>query len=393
MPYYPSIFNQLFNFIPRHYFDAANSRHNGDRYAKEFMGWQQFLVGVYAQATGKDSLREIESGLAIHHSKLYHLGLKPVPRSTLSDAMERRDPAILEELFNHVLERARSLAPRHKFKFDNPLYSFDSTTIDLCLSVFDWAKFRKRKGAIKLHCKLDHSGDIPAFMVMTEGARNDVAVAKEHFKISPDSIYCFDRGYSDFGFLHSIHEKEAYFVTRAKKNMAHSVFGQHAEPNRKKGVLSDEIIELDGCRTAGKYPDFLRKIRFRSKDDGKIYIFITNNMKLAASTIAEIYRQRWHIEIFFKWIKQNLKIKSFFGTSRNAVLWQIWTAMIYYLILAYVKFQSGTGLTLAELTFRFKNALFDRFDILELISITRKSVLKAVKSDSDTWQPELFTLY
>ncbi|MGE4489714.1 MAG: IS4 family transposase [Kiritimatiellales bacterium] len=322
MSYKPTVFNQLFNFIPRHAFEKAARRHDADRYAKTFKAWQQFLLLLYAQATGKQSLRELVSGLQLHSPRLYHLGLNPVPRSTVSDGMERRADRIFEELFDDMVQKTGRLAPKHKFRFKHPLYSIDSTTIDLCLSVFDWAKFRKQKGAVKLHCQLDHSGHIPNFVHISDGKTHDVTAAREFFEITPDSIYCFDKGYIDFRWLHSIHKTGAFFVTRAKTNMDYRITGQHSE-GAFNGVLEDLIIKLRSPVAARKYPGSMRMVVYEDAGIGKIYRFITNNFRLAASTIAAIYKQRWQIELFFKWIKQNLKIKTFLGTSRNAVMAQV----------------------------------------------------------------------
>jgi putative transposase len=260
------------------------------------------------------------------------------------------------------------VAPAHRFRFKNPLYSIDATTIDLCLSVFDWAKFRTQKGAVKLHCRLDHAGHIPDFVHISDGKMHDVTAAREFFKVEPDSIYCFDKGYVSYEWLHSIHKTKAFFVTRAKTNMDYRITGQHSEGG-KKGVLADRIIKLLGPQSRLKYPDKMRMVVCRDEETGKVYYFITNNFRLAASTIAAIYKQRWRIELFFKWIKQNLKIKTFLGTSKNAVMAQVWVAMIYYLLLAYIKFISKTALSLTDFARRMKEGLMMHMDLLELLCL------------------------
>jgi hypothetical protein len=391
MSYYRTVFNQLFNFIPRHRFDKCVTELKGDHYCKGFTAWKQFLVLLYSQISGKDSLRQIESGLLMQRNKLYHLGLDPVPRSTLSDAMAARDPVIVEELFYDILQRAVQVSPGHKFKFKNPLYSIDATTIDLCLSIYDWAKFRKRKGAIKLHCQLDHRGHLPVFMHLSDGKTHDVSAAKEHISITPDSIYCVDKAYVDFSWLDSINSKKAFFVTRMKTNLNFRITGQHDKANMKKGVLADEIIELTGWSTRKKYPKKLRMVTYLDNETGGDYTFITNNFKLSASTIAEIYHQRWQIELFFKWIKQNLKLKTFIGTSRNAVLWQVWVAMIYYLLLSYIKFLSKISLTITELCGRIGDTLMERLDLLEIMSLSRKDIKKPPDFGDSARQPDLFS--
>lgn len=370
MGYEPTVFNQLFNFIPRHAFQKSADRLGADRYAKSFKAWQQFLLLLYAQATGKQTLRDITGGLQVHSSQLYHLGLKPIPRSTIADGLERRNSDLFEALFHEMVRRAARLAPKHKFRFNNPLYSIDASTIDLCLSVFDWAKFRKQKGAIKLHCQLDHNGHIPVFAHISDGKLSDIKAAQEFFKITPDSIYCIDKGYIDFEWLYSIHKTGAFFVTRAKTNMDFRITGQHSEGG-KQGVLSDRIIRLNGYASSRKYPARMRLITFKDEETGKMYQFITNNFRLVAATIAAIYKQRWQIELFFKWIKQNLKIKTFLGTSRNAVMAQIWTAMIYYLLLSYIKFMTKAGMSLTTMARRVKDGLMLRMDLMELFCLYR----------------------
>lgn len=375
MGYEPTVFNQLFNFIPRHTFQKSADRLGSDRYAKSFKAWPQFLLLLYAQATGKQTLREITGGLQVHSPRLYHLGLKPVPRSTIADGLERRNSNLFEELFLELVHRTARMAPKHKFCFNHPLYSIDATTIDLCLSVFDWAKFRKQKGAVKLHCQLDHRGHIPVFAHISDGTMHDVTAARGFFSIIPDSIYCFDKAYIDFKWLHSIEKQGAFFVTRAKSNMDFRITGQHSAGG-KNGVLSDRIIHLNGQTSSQKYPARMRLITFKDEETGKIYQFITNNFRLAAATIAAIYKQRWQIELFFKWIKQNLKIKTFLGTSRNAVLAQIWTAMIYYLLLSYIKFMTKAGMSLTTIARRVKDGLMMRMDLMELLCLSPGKPLK-----------------
>lgn len=375
MGYKPTVFNQLFNFIPRYVFEKSVKTHGADRYAKTFKAWHQFLILLYAQATGKQSLREITGGLQLHCSRLYHLGLRPAPRSTVSDGMERRDCKIFEELFHAMVKRTGSIAPAHRFRFKNPLYSIDATTIDLCLSVFDWAKFRKQKGAIKLHCQLDHAGHIPSFVHVSDGKMHDVTAAQTFFEVKPDSIYCIDKAYVSFEWLHSIHKTGAFFVTRAKTNMDYRFIGQHSE-GLKNGVVADHVIELDGYASRRKYPARMRMVTFRDAESGRVYEFITNNFRLAASTIAAIYKQRWQIELFFKWIKQNLKIKTFLGTSKNAVMTQVWVAMIYYLLLAYIKFISKTRLSLTDFARRVKEGMMVQMDLLELLCLADPKPMK-----------------
>ena len=369
MPHQNTIFNQLFNFIPRHRFDRAVTGLRMDRYSKGFSAWKQFLTLLYAQISSKESLREMESGLTTHQNKLYHLGLAPVPKSTLADAMARRAPAIFEEIFYEILSRAQALAPKHKFS--NPLYTIDSTTIDLCLSMYDWARFRRQKGAIKLHCQLDHRSNLPAFLVMTDGKTADVTAAERHFRVQPDSIYCVDPAYMSLAWLGQVNDSGAYFVTRLKNNADIHIIGQHARPGP--GVLQDSVIEFCNPASYSKYPHKMRAIEFYDEDNEKTFVFITNNFRLPSATIAEIYRQRWQIELFFKWIKQNLKLKTFLGTSRNAVMTQVWVAMIYYLLVSYIKFISRLALSITEITRRIRDGLMSRLSLVELLAISSLS--------------------
>jgi hypothetical protein len=369
-----TIFSELLKLCPRYQFDKAVERYQGDRYVKTFTAWQQYITILYSQITRKDSLRDIETGLLAHATRWYHLGFTGVRRSTLSDANTKRDYKIFEDAFYRLLARCRDLTPKHRFRFKNPLYAIDSTTIDLCLSVFPWAKFRKTKGAIKMHCLYDHSGAMPCFLTVTDGKRHDVRVAKEHsLPLSPDSIVSIDKAYIDYKWLYSLTEQGVWFVTRAKSNIDYAVTGQHQVSG--KGVLSDETISLSGIKTKTLYPKDLRLIRYYDEERQKILTFLTNNFKLAAKTIARIYKSRWQIELFFKWIKQNLKIKSFLGTSKNAVLTQIWIAMCYYLLLTYIKYQTKYGYSLLQLSRVIREMLFERKALIDILTLKPERLL------------------
>jgi hypothetical protein len=370
MANYSTLLNDLLNFIPRYSFERIVNSYGADRYVKTLKCWDQLVTLLYAQASGKDTLREIVQGLEINNTKLYHLGLPYVKRSTLAEANQNRDCGIYESLFYEILKRCKDLTPKHKFRFKNPLYSFDASTIDLCLSAFPWAKFRVTKGAIKLHCLYSHSGDIPEFAVITEGKVSDITVAKSDLSVIPDSIYCFDKAYLDFGLWASIDLQKGYFVTKMKKSIKYKVTGQHTE-TLKKGILSDERIRLKNK----KYKGELRLIRFYDSESGIILEFVTNNFKLAPYTITQIYKTRWQIEIFFRWIKQNLKIKSFLGTSKNAVLTQVWVAMIYYLILTYIKYQTKFRSSLLYLHRIVREALMSKLTLIDLLRATPAKIL------------------
>ena len=334
------------------------------------------MTCLYAQISGKDSLREVAGGLMTNRSRLYHLGMIPVAKSTLADAMNRRSPEIFKALFEEILERAIACAPGHGFKFHNPLHAIDSTTIDLCLTQYDWAHYRKHKGAIKLHTELDLSGNIPCFVLMSNGKMSDIRAAKENIVIVPDSIYTFDKGYYDLNWFQQIADAGAFFVTRIKDNARIEVLGQHRPADEKRGILRDEVIWFTELQSAKKFPGELRLVEFRDEETDKIYRFITNNFTLAAPTIAAIYKRRWQIELFFKWIKQNLKIKSFLGTSENAVRTQIWVALIHYLLVAYIKFITGIKFSLTEITNRIRDALMMNYDLMEILQWDRKTILK-----------------
>ena len=386
---YNTIFSQLFNFIPRHRFDSAVTQGGGDRYCKRFTAWRQFLTCLYAQITGKDSLREIEQGLLANGRRLYHLGMQAVPRSTLSDAMNRRSPDFFEALFNEILGRATALAPNHGFRFHNPLYAIDSTTIDLCLSQYSWARYRRTKGAVKLHTQLDLSGNLPCYVVMSDGKMSDIHAAKTRFPIKPDSIYVYDKGYCDLRWFNEISLRGAYFVTRLRSNAKTASLGQHSHSPSATGVVSDEEIVFSNFPSLLKYPAPLRKVTCLDEETGRTYEFLTNNFKLAAHTIARIYRRRWQVELFFKWIKQNLKIKSFLGTTRNAVMTQIWVALIHYLLVAYIKQVSRTAFSMTEITNRIRETLMMNYSLLEVLNLESKTI----KKPPDWNQPQQLELF
>jgi len=387
MAHYNTVFNQLLNMLPRHRFESSVSEYQGDYYTKHFTSWNQLLVNLYAQASSKDSLRDIETGLKVQQNNWYHLGLKSAARSTISYANGRRDYRIYEDTFYQTLDKCKDVTPKHRFKFKNPLYTLDATVIDLCLSLFPWAKFRKQKGGLKLHFLLDYRGQIPSFLVITDAKQHEMKIARSlSLPLSWDSILIVDKAYIDFKWLWGLHNKGIYFVSRAKSNIKYRVIGQ-LPANKKKGIISDEEIELTGYYSKQKYPGKLRLTTYYDKETKKTYKFLTNNFKLAAYTITQIYKARWDIELFFKWIKQNLKIKTFLGTSKNAVLTQIWTAMTYYLLLAYIKYQSKYKNSLLYFTRIIRESLFRRLDIIDLLNL---SLIKLQKLKEPSYQLALF---
>lgn len=376
MSHSTTLFGHLLSQLPRHQFENLVEHYGGDRYIKTFSTWNQFQVLLYAQCCGHKSLRDIETGFISQASKLYHLGLpEAIRRNTLSNANAKRDSGIYSDFFYKLVDRCRDLTPKHKFRFKNPLHSFDATTISLCLSVFPWAKIKHKKGAIKLHVELDYEGEIPVFMSVTQGDANDVKVAKEHFDISRDSIYCFDRGYIDYSWFHSIDEKQAFFVTRLKEGMRYRVISGGFVGTA--SVQSDERIDVD----QENYPKELRLVRVYDPKRDEVFEFITNNFELSAKTIADIYKSRWQIEAFFKWIKQNLKIKTFLGTSQNAVLTQVWVAMCYYLMLAYLKYQTKYAHSLHYLHRLIKATLFQKLTLIDLLGLTERRAVKIRDDD------------
>jgi len=371
-----TVFNQLQKFIPGYEFEKLISQYSGDRYIKEFTCKSQLSVMLYAQATKKDSLRDIQTGLSVQQSKLYHLGINSIARSTISHANKTRDYRIYEKLFYELLSRCKDMSPARKFKFKNPLYALDSTTIDLCLSLFPWAKFQTTKGAIKLHSLLNIRTQIPELIIFSDGKQADITAAKTmNFDILRDSILVFDRAYIAWEWLSGLDNSGITFVTRAKEDMRYGVIGQHKIPGIGQ-CIKDERILLKNLSSLSNYTKCLRRIQWQDKTSGKILVFLTNNFDFSADVIAGIYKSRWQIELFFKWIKQNLKIKTFLGTSENAVKTQIWTAMIYYLLLCYIKYQTKYKYSLLEFTRIIGEALFFRQDIIDLLSLDYKNLKK-----------------
>jgi len=379
-----TIFSQLMQLICQYRFKKCVDRYDGDRYTKRFSCWQQLLVLLFAQAKGLTSLRDIEVSLRSHHQKWYHLGLTGVARSTLADANTTRDADILKEVFYSLVEKCCDLAPKHRFRFKNKLYTFDSTLINVCLSLYPWATYRKKKGAFKLHTLFDHSGYLPSFVVLTDGRTHDVKVMKDPSygvpELSPDSILLVDRAYIDYNWLYSLTKNKLFFVIRTKSNMKYTVLGQQ-EPTINNGLMQDRRVRLANYYQSRYYPASLRLVTVIDPETGEPISFMTNNFVLAAGTIAELYKSRWQIETFFKWIKQNLKIKSFLGTSKNAVLTQIWAAMIYYLLLSFIKFQTKCKHSLHELTRIIGELLLDNTHLIDIINVTLTSYAKVKQKE------------
>jgi hypothetical protein len=384
MQYINTIFNQLLTFLPKNKFNEFVGQHSGDRYVKYLNSWNHLVLLLYAQASGKDSLRDIESGFEVNQNLWYHLGVKSVKRSSLSDANNRRDYRIFEKLFYELLRQCQEMAGSgRKFQFENPLYSFDSTTVNLCLGLFNWAKYRKTKGAIKIHVMLNNRTAIPELLTITDGKKSDLAIAKaiNSETLEKGSIIVFDRAYIDYGWWQKLNRDGIFFVSRTKSRQNIFVIGQH-NPNKLKGkvILADERVIFGAY--GEKYHDILRRVRYYDKKTKREFEYLTNNFELNAEQIAFIYKERWQIELFFKWIKQNLKIKSFLGTSKNAVMSQIWTAMIYYLLLNYIRFQTKFKKSLLEFTRMIKETFLFRRNLIDLLSLDCKNVHKLATIDS-----------
>jgi transposase len=325
---------------------------------------------AFAQLTYRESLRDIETCLSVQTSKLYHMGFRePIRRSTLADANELRDWRIYADLAQRLIVQARKLYANEDLGLEltNTVYALDSTTIDLCLSVFPWAHFRTTKAAVKMHTLIDLRGNIPSFIHISDGKMADVN-ALDLLLPEPGAIYVMDRAYVDFARLHAMHRAGAFFVTRSKSNMnAHRVYS--AETDRTTGIICDQSIALDGHYTSQHYPEHLRRVRFNDAETGKTLVFLTNHFDLPALTIAALYKNRWQVELFFKWIKQHLRIKKFYGTSENAVKTQIWIAVSVYVLVAIVKKRLALDASLYTLLQIFSVTLFEKIDIKQALTL------------------------
>ena len=357
-----SMFSQILKLVPRVDFERLVQKTGAERGAKGLSSWSQFVAMLFCQLGRAHSLREIEGGLKSCEGKLSHLGIEATARSSLSYANGHRPWQLFENVFYELLERVRgSIALPRKFRFKNKLVSLDSTVIDLCLSMYDWAKFRRTKGAVKLHLVLDHDGYLPCFGVITDGGVHDVKVAQQ-LSFAPGTVVVDDRGYNDYGLFGRWTAQGVFFVTRLKDNAQYEVVEAHAPPQNR-GILCDQTIRLTGLGAQEKCPHLLRRVEAVREDTGETLVFLTNHHKLGASTIAAIYKDRWSIELFFKALKQNLKIKTFVGTSPNAVKTQIWCALISMLLLRYLQLRSRFGWSLSNLVALLRMNLFTHRDL------------------------------
>lgn len=363
MNQYCSIFSQLLQLFPRLEFQQMVKETKSERHARGFSSWSQFVAMLFCQLGRAFSLREISGGLRSCEGKLKHLGISAPSHSTLSYANEHRPWELYQLVFLKLLERCRSQITfgKSKFHFKNKLVSMDASIIDLCLSIFNWAHFRRTKGAIKLHLLLDHDGYLPTFAVITDGKVSDIEIARQ-FQFEPYTIVVDDRGYTDYDLFGRWTTQNIYFVTRMKDNALYRVIREKKVPQNR-NILKDEIIELSGLNAYEKCPYKLRRIEFENPENGDILVFLTNHMTLGASTVAAIYKDRWQIEAFFKALKQNLKIKTFVGTSANAVKIQIWTALIAMLILRFLQLRSKFTWSLSNLVALLRMNLFTHRDL------------------------------
>ena len=361
------VFAQVTSFLPKRVFDSIVARYQGDKYIRYFSCWNQMLCMIFGQLTNRDSLRDLIVAIDAHHKKTYHLGFgKSVTRSNLAKANEKRNYKIFEEFAYHLIDVARRKRENDNFEIKGKVYAFDSSTIDLCLNVFWWAKFRKNKGGIKLHTLFEITTQIPVFVHVTAATVNDVN-AMDVIPYESCAYYIFDRGYVDVTRLKVITDHSAYFVIRAKSNLKFRRMYSN-KVDKSTGVICDQIGKLTGFYVSKQYPDKLRRVKFYDTKTERTFVFLTNNMEITAEQVALLYKNRWQVELFFKWIKQHLKIKSFWGTSENAVKVQIYTAIITYCLVAIV----GNDLKINRSTYEILQvlgiSLLDKTPVNELLT-------------------------
>jgi hypothetical protein len=377
-----TIFSQLLDFLPSYEFRQCVKRYRGHYKIKSFSCWDQFLCMAFAQLSYRESLRDIQACLRGNQQKLYHMGFRgKVSRNTLAHANQVRDWKIYADFAQILIAQARSLYAKESFgvELKQTVYAFDATTIDLCLSLFPWAQFRQRKGAIKLHTLMDLRGSIPTLIFVTHGKIHEIHLLDELI-VEPGAIYIFDRGYLDFARLYKIHQAGAFFIIRAKSNFRfRRMYSQPAD--KSKGIQADQVIELHGFYVRQDYPERLRRIRYFDAGKNKRLIFLTNQVALPAFTIAELFRCRWKIELFFKWIKQHLRIKAFYGTSENAVKTQIWIAISIYVLVAIVKKKLKVKASLYTMLQILSVSLFEKTPLFRLLSQIKPEEKKADSSN------------
>jgi putative transposase len=366
MAHHNTVFAQLLKFVSRHEFEKLAKRHHFGQKLRSINRWSQFVCLCLGQLSGRLSLRDIESNMKAQASRLFHLGARPVARTSLSRLNQKQPYTLYEALFGKLYARCQGLAPKHGFRFKNKLYSLDASLIDLSLKIFPWAHYALGKAAMKLHVALDHRGHLPSFAAVTVGKTSDVEIGRT-INFTKGSIVVIDKGYVDYEWFKNLTNQGVFFVTRLRNNALWRIT-KRQKVNRATGVTSDQHIVLTGVKATKMGMPTLRRIGYRDATTGQRYEFLTNNFRLSAKTIADIYKQRWQIELFFKWIKQNLKIKTFIGNTKNAVLTQIWAALCVCLLLAYIKFVSKIGGSLQSMLRLLQLNLFMRRDLLSLLN-------------------------
>jgi len=368
-----TLFREILQFVPKHEFQNIVNEHNLDKGVRQLTTWTQFVALLFGQITGHYSVRSLTAAFNTQEKYFNHLGVTSVKRATLCDANEQRNPIILEKVYFKLLSRTQQHAPKHGFRFSGKVLAMDATIINLCLSLCPWAQFHHNKGAFKLHTAIDLAGNLPTFMTMTSGKTHEIKIARGHHFEKGTTVVA-DRGYNDFGWLAKLTEQGVYFVIREKDNTQSKVRATRPKL-RSKGVCADQDIRLAGI-SGQKYPQLLRRVSYRDPETGDYYVFLTNRFDLAAITICALYKSRWEVELFFKTLKGQLQVEKFVGTSVNAVLWQIWVALIAYLLIMLIKYQNNVSWSIPCIVGALAIALFQKTDPASLFSpyISRKLI-------------------
>ena len=365
MSHHNTALHQLLKPLSRHDFERLARDHHTGQKLRSVSRWDQCVGLMLGQLSDRQSLRDIEANLQSQKYKLYHLGAKPIAKSSLARLNEKQPYELYESLFHQLLRKLSHVRGQHKFRFKNPLYSLDASLISLSLSLFPWAKTQTDKAAVKLHIGLNHGSMIPEFAALGDGREGDLIQGRQ-FDFPKGSIIAFDKGYVDYGWYKSLTDKQIYFVTRLRPNAIYRLI-ERSPVNTASGVTSDQIMQLNSAHATRRGAPRLRRIGYRDQETGKHYVFLTNHFGLSANTVAAIYKDRWQVELFFKAIKQNLKIKSFLGTSRNAIMTQIWMAMCVYLLLAYARFHSKSQWAISRIIKVLQLSLFERRSLYQLL--------------------------
>ncbi|MEM7361353.1 MAG: IS4 family transposase [Pseudomonadota bacterium] len=373
MSHHNTAFHQLLTSVSRHEFESLAKQHHEGQKLRAASRWDQFVAMAMSQLSGRQSLRDIQSNLQAQQAKLYHLGANPIARSTLARLNEKQPASLYESLFYKILNTNPLPGGSHKFRFKNPLYSLDASAIDLSLKLFPWAAHRDDTVNVKLSVALNHSNLVPEFVAISDGQENDMVQGRK-FRFPKGSIVVFDKGYVDYQWFGSLSKQGVSFVTRLRAKSVYQVI-ERREVNRSLGVTSDQVIQLNSAHAIKRGAPTLRRIGYRDSATGKRYVFLTNQFALSAATIAALYKDRWQVELFFKAIKQNLKIKAFVGLSRNAVLTQIWIAMITYLLLSLARHHAKSGWSVQRI-----------IRVLQLNLFERKTLAEILKPDRDRWK-------